>query len=388
MLYYVDVQAFKHFFKILGGVCVLKQIWTFVITGGPCSGKTTALSTIEQELSSRGYYVLIVPETATELISTGIRPFGNSLELLPFQYVLFEKQLYKEQLYQKVAKALPTEKVVIIHDRGIIDNKSYISEEEFQKLLSDFSMNEVEARDRYDGVFHLVTAANGAEDFYTLANNAARTETPEQARALDNLGISNWTGHSHLRIIDNSTDFERKMARLMSEIYSSLGEPTPLEIERKYLIKKPDIQELAQHVSFTVVDIVQTYLKSVGNVERRIRQRGQNGNFSYYLTEKREISTLKRAESEKKITQKEYIRLLTEMDTSLSNIVKKRICFAYNSQYFEVDLFDFSDGLALMEIELPCENASVDLPDFVDVIMEVTDDPRYRNHTLAKTQTL
>lgn len=367
---------------------MLKQIYTIVLTGGPCSGKTTGLSTIEQELSSRGYYVLIVPETATELISTGIRPFSNSLEILPFQYVVFEKQLHKEQLYRKVAEKLPSEKVVIIHDRGIIDNKSYISEEEFQKLLSDFSMNEVEARDRYDGVFHLVTAANGAEDFYTLANNAARTETPEKAIALDNLGISNWTGHSHFRVIDNSTNFERKMARLMNEVYSFLGEPIPLEIERKYLVKKPNIQALAQHVSVTVVDIVQTYLKSVGNTERRIRQRGQNGNFSYYFTEKREISNLKRAELERKISEKEYIHYLSEMDTSLSPIVKKRICFAYNGQYFEVDLFDFSDDFALMEIELTNESDSVDLPNFIDIVKEVTDDPRYRNHNIAKTQTL
>lgn len=69
----------------------MKQVWTLVLTGGPCSGKTTGLATIEQELTNRGYYVLIVPETATELISTGIRPFGNSLELLPFQYIVFEK---------------------------------------------------------------------------------------------------------------------------------------------------------------------------------------------------------------------------------------------------------------------------------------------------------
>jgi len=158
----------------------LKQIWSFVLTGGPCSGKTTGLSTIEQELSNRGYYVLVVPETATELISTGIRPFGNSLELLDFQYVVFQKQLFKEELYKKVAlQSIPAEKIVILHDRGIIDNKSYVSNEEFHQILTFFSMNEVDARDRYDAVFHLVTAADGAEEFYTLANNAARTETPK-----------------------------------------------------------------------------------------------------------------------------------------------------------------------------------------------------------------
>lgn len=366
----------------------MKQVYSFVLTGGPCSGKTTGLSTIEQELSSRGYYVLIVPETATELISTGIRPFGNSLDLLTFQKILFEKQLFKETLYQEVANLIPSDKIVIVHDRGLIDNKSYITKEQFEELLSFFSMNEVEARDRYDAVFHLVTAANGAEEFYTLANNAARTESPQDARKLDELGIANWTGHSHFRVIDNATNFERKMGRLMAEVYASLGVPSPIEIERKYLIFRPTLKELEKHVSVTVVQIVQTYLKSADNIERRVRQRGQNGNFSYYLTEKREISSLKRAEVEKKISEKEYLRYLTKMDPSLSPIVKDRICFAYNGQYFEVDLFPFSPELALMEIELTTENASVDLPDFVKVVKEVTNDPCYRNHYLAKTQTL
>lgn len=36
---------------------------------------------------------------------------------------------------------------------------------------------------RYDAVFHLVTAAFGAEAYYTLANNPdSRTETLEEAR--------------------------------------------------------------------------------------------------------------------------------------------------------------------------------------------------------------
>lgn len=365
-----------------------KNIWKFVITGGPCSGKTTALSKIEQELNNRGYYTLIVPETATELIPNGIRPFGNSLDILQFQYIVFEKQIHKEKLYNDVAKLLPAENIVILHDRGLIDNKSYVTNEQFNEILSAFSLNEVIVSDYYDAVFHLVTAADGAEEFYTLANNAARTETPEEARKLDKQGISNWTGHSHLRIIDNSTNFEKKIERLMNEIYSALGDPIPTEIEKKYLIEKPDLTMLSQYVSTTVVDIVQTYLKSTDNAELRVRQRGQNGNFSYYLTKKCEIDSLKRIESEKKISQKEYVHYLSNMDTSLSSIVKKRICFVYASQYFELDFFDFSDDFALMEIELTDENSSVKLPNFINVIKEVTDNPNYRNYNLAKYRKL
>ena len=265
----------------------MKRIHSFVLTGGPSGGKTSGLSIIEQELGNRGYYVLVVPETATELIPTGIRPFGNSLSNLDFQHVLLEKQLFKEKLYRNTANLyIPSNDIVILHDRGIIDNKSYMTPGEFQTLLYQFGMNEVSARDRYDAVFHLVTAADGAEEFYTLENNVARTETPEQARQLDRKGISNWTGHPHLRVIDNSTDFKRKMSRLMNEVYSALGEPIPIEIERKYLVQKPDLNILSKYVDITTVDIVQSYLTSDNGKERRIRQRGQDGNFSYYINEK------------------------------------------------------------------------------------------------------
>lgn len=37
--------------------------------------------------------------------------------------------------------------------------------------------------------------------------------------------IAAWTGHSHLRIIDNSLGFEEKMKHLIAEIANFLGEP-------------------------------------------------------------------------------------------------------------------------------------------------------------------
>ena len=51
------------------------EIRKIVITGGPCAGKTTAMSWIQNEFSKLGYTVLFVPETATELISGGVAPW-------------------------------------------------------------------------------------------------------------------------------------------------------------------------------------------------------------------------------------------------------------------------------------------------------------------------
>lgn len=42
-------------------------IQKIVLTGGPCAGKSTAMSWIQNSFTERGYKVLIVPETATDI---------------------------------------------------------------------------------------------------------------------------------------------------------------------------------------------------------------------------------------------------------------------------------------------------------------------------------
>ena len=42
------------------------DVTKIVITGGPCAGKSTALSRIQEEFTTLGYTVLFVPETTTQ----------------------------------------------------------------------------------------------------------------------------------------------------------------------------------------------------------------------------------------------------------------------------------------------------------------------------------
>jgi len=134
-------------------------------------------------------------------------------------------QLEKEKVFEQAARTMDSDKILIVCDRGTLDNKAYMTEADFSLVLNELGLNEVELRDGYDAVFHLVTAAKGAEKFYTTANNTARTETVDEAVALDDELIAAWTGHSHLRIIDNSLGFEEKMKHLIAEIANFLGEP-------------------------------------------------------------------------------------------------------------------------------------------------------------------
>ena len=358
-------------------------ITKIVITGGPCAGKSTAMSWIQNAFTQEGYTVLFVPETATELITGGVAPWtcGTNAD---FQKCLIRLQLEKEKTFVAAAQTMPAEKVLIVCDRGALDNKAYMQKEEFAQSLSDMGMSEVELRDGYDAVFHLVTAAKGATEFYTTANNAARTETAEQAAALDDKLISAWTGHPHLRIIDNRTEFEDKMKRLIAEIFAFLGEPEPLEIERKFLIEYPDLAQLESIPNCQRIEIIQTYLRSNEGEEVRVRQRGMDGHYIYFQTTKRKISGLKRIEVEKRLSQEEYLTLLMEADTSKRQIRKTRYCLTYEGQYFEIDVYPFWKDKAIVEIELADGEQTVRFPSWLRVIKEVTDDEAYKNASLAK----
>ena len=359
------------------------KINKIVLTGGPCAGKTTALTWINNYFSKRGYTVLFVPETATELITNGVSPWTCETNY-DYQRFQIRLQKVKEQIFDDAAKKMKNDKILIVCDRGILDNKAYMRDIEFKRILNELGTSETQERDSYDAIFHLVSAAKGKENVYTLANNIARTENIEEARKLDDKIISAWTGHPHFRIIDNSTEFEEKLERLLKEITSFLGEPEPFEIERKFLIYYPNIKELENMPNCTKVDISQTYLKSNDDMERRVRARGINGDYLYYLTEKRKVSNIKRVEIERKLTQNEYLALLMESDNKLHTIYKTRYCLSENNQYFEIDIYPEWDNQAIMEIELSSENEIIKTPEFIKIIKEVTDDNDYKNYQMAK----
>lgn len=360
---------------------------SIVLSGGPSSGKTTSISKIESELTTKlGMHCLICPETATELIANGIAP-GKNISLDEFQEICLKKQLEKEKLYNEVVnKHFDPNKTVIIYDRGILDQLAYIDKDKFDKLIAKYDLTMADIINRYDMVIHLVTAAKGT-DCYTTANNIARRETAEEAIEVDDRTLAGNTYHPHLRVVDNSTDFEHKIQRVLKLIFDVLGAPSPSEIERKYLIEYPT-QDILNGLDFSsTTEIIQTYLLSdEENVERRVRQRGtkQNG-YSFYYTEKVPVSNIERIEREKKISMKEYVNLLAEADTKLHQITKTRYCFVYNNQYFEMDLYPYSDTHAIVEIELSHKDDAVEFPPFLKLIKEVTDDKSYKNYTIAKT---
>ena len=198
------------------------KIQKIVITGGPCGGKSSALERIKEVFSEKGYTVLIIAETATELISGGVTPWGCRTSL-DYQTVQMKLQLYKERMFEDAARTMDADRILIVCDRGAMDNRAYMTAEEFNTLLQELGCTEQSLVEPYGAIFHLVTAAKGAEQFYTTANNAARIETVAEAAALDDRVLDAWAAHPYRVVIDNSTAFGEKLNRLTAAIDAFLS---------------------------------------------------------------------------------------------------------------------------------------------------------------------
>lgn len=377
---------------------MVKKIKKIVLTGGPCAGKSSALAKLIVKLTQLGYKVIIVPEAASELINNGISIGPAGIDPVTFQKTIMKLQILRELIYEEAALKMTQENVVLICDRGAIDNQAYCSKEEFAevvaslkdtqsitRLVETLSQSVASIGDSYDAVFHLKTAADGAEEFYTLDNNQARSESPELARELDIKTLNAWTGHSHLRVVDNSTNFKVKLSRLTEHVYKFLGLPVPIEIERKFLVRMPDLAELVSKYNAQKIDILQTYLTSNDpDEEARVRQRGQSGEYTYFFTKKRSMTNMSRVETGGRITPQQYLELLMTADTSLKPVRKERYCFVSDNQYFELDVYPFWGDYAILELELTQENQIITIPHFIEEVREVTDDLSFRNCAIAK----
>ena len=230
------------------------QVYTVVLTGGPCGGKTSSQAQLSSTLADAGFDVYFAPEVPSILIRGGAAYPGlapeNSERLLVFEKGIIDLQLQVEESFLAVARSTGRPSVVVL-DRGLLDIPAYLPRENWLQMLGKMGgmcrhtaqtrhfflvertfthkqvltssssralagtgYTEEQFAARYDLVIHLVSTAHGAESVYEkeFNNNPARTETAQEARELDDKVFACWSIHpNHLRL-DNSTSFEAKIA--------------------------------------------------------------------------------------------------------------------------------------------------------------------------------
>jgi hypothetical protein len=159
------------------------------------------------------------------------------------------------------------EKAVIICDRGVLDNQAYFPDPlMWNMILTENKWTVPGLRERrYDQIIHLVTAAVGAENFYSKETNIVRRENAAQAAELDKKILDAYIGHPRLSIIDNRTDFDKKMNRTLRQMYDLVGiddgQPDGRIIYRRYRLKntKHRINEHFSKLPINSQQLIQTY---------------------------------------------------------------------------------------------------------------------------------
>jgi CYTH domain-containing protein/thymidylate kinase len=363
----------------------MNKITKIVLTGGPCAGKTTALVRIVDHFSNLGYKVFTVPEVPTLYSQAGWSYLTKNPELYyEGERAILETQLALEDTFTRLAETC-TKPTLIVCDRGTLDVSAYISPEMWEEITSMAGTNTTKLRARYDAVLHLVSAADGAEQYYTTATNAVRYEQMNEeglriARELDKKVIKAWSGHPHLRVINNQDDFDAKLLRVLKEISNVLGLPQPIEEERKYIVRitgeLPDTMES---------DITQTYLVAEPDCEIRLRKRDWRGKKVYIHKTKRRISDTESIETERPVSSNLYVSLLQQADPYRHTIHKLRKSFIWKGQFFELDTYlEPIKDLVILETKGVAKHEDVKFPPFIEVIEDITGNTKYLNYNIAK----
>ena len=201
-----------------------------VLSGGPCSGKSTSLASLSAKLVEWGYRPLVVPELATTLMAGGLHDLGAIAGRDPEHFLEIEMRILLMMRavrlqYLALAETFTKrgEKVVIIYDRAEPDIAPYVGPEAFAQMCEQAGLSTHDVRDSYHAVIYLVTSAFGAEHDYTTANNTTRRETVEEARAVDMRTRAAWQGHPNLLIVDASTEFQAKIDGVLAATAKALG---------------------------------------------------------------------------------------------------------------------------------------------------------------------
>ena len=193
---------------------------TIVITGGPCSGKTSAIAVLRERLAADGIPAVFVEEAGTDLILNGISPITLG-SMLPFQTRVAELQLVREAEAFAEAQAMGPDTLVIC-DRGICDGRAYLDEDEYIIAMAENGLAVEDIPKRYDAVFCLESTAKSERGLYTQANNSARLEGAEEAAALDDRTMAAWVDHPGFHFIANRETFDEKVAQLIEGIKALL----------------------------------------------------------------------------------------------------------------------------------------------------------------------
>lgn len=185
-----------------------EELPRIVLTGGPCSGKSSVMEALKKEFRD---VLHCIPEVATIVIEhVGAKPpVDDVLAMKTFQRTIYRVQLGFEKVSNK--QALRDNRRALLLDRGTVDGAAYM-ERGIEDLENVCRTTVAEEYARYRGVICLDVPP---EDVYEANkdNNPARYETYAQAVATGERLRQVWQGHPNfIRIGNGPGGWDEKLA--------------------------------------------------------------------------------------------------------------------------------------------------------------------------------
>ncbi|CDW90733.1 UNKNOWN [Stylonychia lemnae] len=392
-----EEQGFQKFKNFLQERDQDQMVTKICLTGGPCAGKTTAMTHLTNVLSSFGYRVFCVPEAATLFQKGGamINMCDFTFDMqVKFQIYLMKMQINLEDTFHQLAQN-EGKKSVLLCDRGLMDGSAYVSQDQWEAVLDEMGWNVYQLKDkRYDLVLHLVTAADGAPDFYNKSNEA-RYESVEEAMNVDRKLQQAYLGHHNFYIIDNDQrDFNQKIDLCVRVVTKCLGLPTPNSYFKKFLIKISNPLDhstfgLPENNFYDTFELEETLLipdfsvsvDSESKVEVYLRKRGKNMQYVHNF-EIRYTQNNKRISEQKIITARKYLELYQQKDPKKKTLKKKRTCFIWHGQPYQLDTLTNIEGHPVF-LRAEVQDDKIYLPDFIECIRDVTKEEFFTSKNMA-----
>lgn len=174
-----------------------------VVTGGPGAGKTAILEIVRRHFCP---HVVVLPEAASIVFGGGFPRRSSTPARKSAQRAIF----YVERELERMATAEGNPAVVLC-DRGTLDGLAYWPDEPLEALHELWTTREGELA-RYAAVIHLRTPLVSDEFNH---RNPLRTETLEEARAIDARIEAVWSGHPRRTFVESSHHFLDKVRQAL-----------------------------------------------------------------------------------------------------------------------------------------------------------------------------
>lgn len=169
------------------------------------------------------------------------------------------------------------------------------------------------------------------------------------------------------------------------EVRPVMSEKIGVEIERKFVVEKPNIALLEKIEGYTRSEILQIYLDSAVGETRRIRRRIFKDKTFYSETRKIRLDKLSATENERSISPEEFEELRRLKKSGTEPVNKIRHTFPYRGHVFEIDVYPQWKRSSVMEVEMDSRTEEVKLPPFVKIIREVTGNREYSNASMSRS---